>query len=181
MGNRTVLKIGHPGLRVSCEPVSFPFDQDTQTAADELLETLKWFRAQQGFGRAMAAPQVGFGKRMIAVAMPAWPSLIINPVITWKSEETFTLWDDCMSFPFMLVRVRRSESISLTFQDQNGLEHKRSKLDCAASELFQHEIDHLNGVLATDLALDHASLLSRTEFEANPSIYRAQVDYCIGD
>ncbi|TFH48520.1 MAG: peptide deformylase, partial [Lysobacterales bacterium] len=95
------------------------------------------------------------------------------------SPETFTMWDDCMSFPFVLVRVRRHRAISVRFLDDEGQMKEMEKLDQATSELLQHEIDHLNGVLAVDHALDEDALVSREVFEENPDWFAAKVDYVI--
>jgi peptide deformylase len=104
---------------------------------------------------------------------------LINPVITWKSEATFTLWDDCMCFPELLVRVRRHASISITFLDERGEPQVWDRLGQAESELLQHELDHLDGVLATDLALDTRSIIERAAYDADPAFFHQQVDYVI--
>src|SRR5262249_60649269 len=112
---------------------------------------------------------------------PAGAFVALNPEITWTSAETFSMWDDCMSFPFLMVRVRRHRSVSLRYQDAQGNEVLWPKLDRACSELVQHEIDHLDGILATDRAVDRFSLVSRAEFERTPQLFRGQVDYAIGE
>jgi peptide deformylase len=70
-----------------------------------LHATLDAFRMNKGFGRAIAAPQVGIMKRMIAMNLGADPSTLINPKITWSSGEEFEVWDDCLSIPDPIVRV----------------------------------------------------------------------------
>ena len=101
---------------------------------------------------------------------------MINPEITDRSEQTFTLWDDCMSFPDLLVKVRRHASITVSFLDSKGRPREWRDLDRATSELLQHEIDHLDGVLAVDLALDRDSLVTREVFVAMREHFEAQVD-----
>ncbi|MGZ9067397.1 MAG: peptide deformylase, partial [Burkholderiales bacterium] len=98
---------------------------------------------------------------------------------TWRSEETFTMWDDCMSFPDLLVRVARAKSLSLEYVDEQGKRKERRELDQAAAELLQHEIDHLDGVLAVDRAIDGESLVMRREYERNREYFDAKVDYAI--
>ncbi len=105
---------------------------------------------------------------------------MINPELVWRSDETFTMWDDCMCFPDLLVRVRRHRSVSLRFLDREGQAHEWSKMDVAAAELLQHEIDHLDGVLALDRAIDREAIISRKAYNAAPEHFRAQVDYVIG-
>src|SRR5439155_19654778 len=95
----------------------------------------------------------------------------------WRSDETFTMWDDCMSFPSLLVKVRRYRSISLRYQDETGAARVWETLDQAAAELLQHEIDHLDGVLFIDRAEGPDALVHREVFEAQPERFRAQVDF----
>ncbi|MDI6773354.1 MAG: peptide deformylase, partial [bacterium] len=77
-------------------------------------------------------------------------------------------------------RVRRHLSISVRYTDEQGQEREWVRLDQPTSELLQHEIDHLNGTLAIDRAIDRDSIISRAAFEAAPDLFRAQVDYSIG-
>lgn len=144
-----------------------------------LASTLETFRREHGFGRAISAPQIGIPLRFIAVNFGAGTFFIVNPVITWNSEETFTMWDDCMSFPDLLVRVRRAKSLSIEYADEHGAHHEWAEMDQAASELLQHEIDHLDGVLAIDRAIDRESLVLRSVYEAERERFEAMADYVI--
>jgi peptide deformylase len=174
-----VLLVGDPKLRIKSEEVSDVFDAAFQAECTQLKTSLDAFRAANGFGRGIAAPQIAIPKRLIALNLGQGTFVMINPVIMWRSEDTFTLWDDCMCFPDTLVKVRRHSSISVQFLDEHGQPQTWNHLAPAVSELLQHEIDHLDGVLATDLALDQQALISRAEFDAAPEKYRAQVDYVI--
>jgi peptide deformylase len=89
------------------------------------------------------------------------------------------MWDDCMSFPNLLVRLERYKSISLRFQDEKGEFQEWSNLDVATSELLQHEIDHLDGILAVDRAIDKDSVILREYFDQNREQVNRQVDYTI--
>jgi len=170
-----VLLLGDPRLRLRSQEVE-SYDEH---AFAELAATLETFRRAHGFGRAISAPQIGIPQRFIAVHLLHQPFFIVNPVITWRSEETFTMWDDCMSFPDLLVRVRRAQSISLDYVDEHGHPHQWSDLDQAAAELLQHEIDHLDGILAVDRALDRDALVLRGVYAADRERFDAQVDYTI--
>jgi len=86
-------------------------------------------------------------------------------------------WDDCMSFPFLLVKVRRHQSISIRYRDELGSVHEWTQMGRAQSELLQHEIDHLDGILAVDRAVDENSLVSRELFDTQRELFEAQVDY----
>src|SRR5687767_14514817 len=82
----------------------------------------------------------------------AEPFILINPEIVWRSDDTFPVWDDCLSVPDILVRVRRHTSISLTYRDHRFRLRQWSRLPPDLSELVQHEVDHLDGVLMTERA-----------------------------
>jgi threonine dehydratase len=91
-------------------------------------------------------------KRLVAMNLGADPFVLINPEITWRSADTFLVWDDCLSVPDVLVHLRRHCSISLTYRDHRFRLREWNRLPLDLSELVQHEADHLNGVLMTDLA-----------------------------
>ena len=174
-----VLLLGDPALRKVCRPVDAASNADFRHDRDRLHATLKAFRAEHGFGRAISAPQIGVALRFIAVNLGDRPFTMINLEITWSSAETFTMWDDCMSFPFLLVRVRRQQSISVRYLDDDGNVKVMDRLDQPTSELLQHEIDHLDGILAMDHALDADAIVSREVFEENPEWFTHRVDYVI--
>jgi peptide deformylase len=171
-----VLLLGDPRLRVRSSEV----ERGDPHALAELAATLDAFRRRYGFGRAIAAPQIGIAQRFIAVNLGRGTFFIVNPVIVARSEETFTMWDDCMSFPDLLVRVRRSRSISLEYVDEHGTRREWPDLAQAESELLQHEIDHLDGILAVDRALDRESLVIKSVYDANREYYDSLVEYTIG-
>jgi len=76
----------------------------------------------------------------------------------------FRLWDDCFSFPDLLVQVRRHESVTVAYLDADG--RRRSVTGRGGlAELLQHEIDHLDGVLAIDRAVDSRHIVLRSEFD----------------
>ncbi len=174
-----VLPLGDPRLRIVSARVLDLTDPAFASDARHLVEALDAFRARWGFGRGIAAPQIGVARRLIALNLGQGPFIVVNPEITWASAETFTMWDDCMCFPHLLVRVRRHASISLRYADAQGRVREWVHLDQPSSELLQHEIDHLNGILAIDRALDRHSIISRAAFDASPDLFRAQVDYSI--
>ena len=105
--------------------------------------------------------QIGVSKRLIF-----WdtgqPQALINPILYDLSPETFELWDDCMSFPDLLVRVSRSKRCSVKFRDLDWNETVWH-LEDALSELIQHECDHLDGILATQRAIDSRSIALRSQ------------------
>ncbi len=74
------------------------------------------------------------------------------------------------------MRANRS---SARYVDEEGGERRWQGLGQATSELLQHEIDHLDGILAIDRAIDRDSIVSRAAFDAAPELFRARVDYTI--
>lgn len=145
-----ILTLGDPALTRVARAV-VPADLRDPAIA-QLVATLLDFRARHGFGRAIAAPQVGLQLRLVAMELGEGPFLLVNPTIVWRSEQTFTLWDDCLSVPDRLVLVRRHCSVSVEFFDEAMRLQRWEQLPRALSELIQHELDHLDGVLMTERA-----------------------------
>jgi peptide deformylase len=175
-----VLQLGDPQLRQLSAPVTDFSDSAFIYNQRRLHATLTAFRQSNGFGRAISAPQIGVPQRFIALNLGDGPLLIANPEIVWSSAETFTMWDDCMSFPSLLVKVQRHQSISVHFLDERGHRREWLRMNQSTSELLQHEIDHLDGILAVDRAVDRESLVMREVFEAQRAYFARQVDYVIG-
>jgi len=178
-GREKILLLGDPGLRRMCDPVADFELREFQQNGRRLIRALDQFRAEYGFGRAISAPQIGIFQRIIAMNLGQGPFLLVNPEIAWQSEERFTMWDDCMSFPWLMVRLRRHVQIDLTFQNERGDLVEWNKLEQAISELVQHEVDHLNGILAVDHALDRDSIIARRLYEERKELFDRQVDYFI--
>jgi len=82
--------------------------------------------------------------------------VLINPALTGPSAAIFDLWDDCMSFLHLLVRVRRHRAVTVNYTDERWQPRTWAVQD-DLSELLQHECDHLDGVLCTMRALDAQS------------------------
>ena len=177
MAAMPILLLGDPRLRRVCREVSDFADPALRSACADLTDTLVDFQRRRGFGRAIAAPQIGVDLRLVAMDPAHGPPLVINPEITWRSEESMTLWDDCMSFPDLLVRLRRWRSVSLRYRDAEGAARVWNRLEPGVAELLQHEIDHLDGVLAVDRALDREAIALRAVFEAEPARFRELVDW----
>jgi peptide deformylase len=140
--------LGDPILRARCEPITKPKSTAVRVILDDMRETLRDWQSRFGSGRAIAAPQIGAPVRMVYVEMEKpWP--LINPEIVDIGTEDFTVWDDCFSFPNLLVQVSRAYRIRIRYQDVRGEWHEED-LEGDRAELLQHEIDHLDGVLAVD-------------------------------
>ena len=172
-----ILLLGDPALREIAGVVESFDGPSFVTDHQRLYATLLDFRNQNEFGRAISAPQIGLRRRIIAMCLRGERHIIVNPQITWSSSQTFTMWDDCMSYPSLLVRLERALSISIHFQDERGTHQDWKLLDIATSELLQHEIDHLDGVLAIDRAIDRESIILKETYSAMPEYFRRLVDY----
>lgn len=175
--NTRILPVGTASLRDVARPVGDVTDPAVREAACALRAALRAFRDEHGFGRAVAAPQIGVGQRMIALAMDGWPDVIVNPEIVWHSDARMTLWDDCMCFPDLFVRVERHASVSVQYTTLDGELHRRDALSPDVSELMQHEIDHLDGKLSFDRAAGPNAVVHRSVFDADRASFVAQVDY----
>lgn len=150
-----ILKLGDPRLYEVCEPV---FETDLPLVPEwtqQLHEAMEDIRRVYGFGRGIAAPQLGIMKRMFYLNLDR-PYIILNPELKNLSDEKFELWDDCMSFPNLLVNVKRHQSLSLEYRDEYW-EKQTWTVEGAISELIQHEYDHLDGILCTMRAIDEKS------------------------
>lgn len=158
---RDILLLGNPQLWQTSNVVTDIHSRATQDLIRDLSETLANFRATNGFGRAIAAPQIGQPQRIIYTNVKGGFALI-NPVIANASAEMFALWDDCFSLPNLMVRVRRHVEITVHFTNEHGVAQSLT-VQNDLSELLQHEIDHLDGILATDRALDARSFAMRSE------------------
>ncbi|MEM6377637.1 MAG: peptide deformylase [Bacteroidota bacterium] len=144
--------LGDPILYEQCSPVQASELPDLQATVDQMARLVLEFRAKYGAGRAIAAPQVGVLKRLVVLNIDE-PVAMYNPELFDGSEEKMELWDDCMSFPNLLVRLQRHRRIKLRFRDAQWQEQVWDLKD-DLSELLQHEVDHLDGILATMRAID---------------------------
>jgi peptide deformylase len=149
MAARRIRQLGDPILRVRCEPVKDPKSPAVRLLADDLRDTLRAARKKYGMGRALAAPQIGAPVRVVLVEIGKFRATMINPEITDVGSEDFDVWDDCFSFPNLLVRVTRAYRASLTYTDLKG-KPNTMELEGPMAELLQHELDHLDGILAVD-------------------------------
>ena len=152
---KMILPLGDPRLYTKAVSVKKEEVNELKTSTDDLHDIILEFRKKYNAGRAIAAPQIGLMKRIICMNIDK-PVVMYNPELSNLSEELIELWDDCMCFPNLLVRLKRHRSITLSFLDENW-EQQTWDLKDDLSELIQHEYDHLEGILATQRALDDKS------------------------
>jgi len=164
---RQVLQLGNPLLREKCKKVSDPSGEEVRELVRDLADTLAHWRATTGYGRGIAAPQIGGLQRVIFLKLPGvepWP--LINPEIIEASEQKIVVWDACLSFLSIFMQVERRSRITVRYQNLEGetLEFEAGD-DRNLAELLQHEIDHLDGILAIDRVFDVKTICTRDEFE----------------
>jgi peptide deformylase len=173
---RTVLQLGDPGLRNIANRVDDPGAPEIRALAEDLADTLAYWKKTTGYGRAIAAPQIGSSVRVIFLQLPGadpWP--FVNPEITKRSDEKIVVWDACLSFLSIFMQVERHREITVRYQDLRGDWHEvQANEERNLSELLQHEIDHLDGILAVDRITDIRTLCTREEFEKR---YRSHSPY----
>lgn len=175
---RTLLQLGDPRLRESARPVKDPAAKSIRTLVEDLADTLAHWRSTTGYGRGIAAPQLGVSERVIFLKLPEaepWP--LINPEIVERSEERIIVWDACLSFLSIFMQVERHREITVRYQNlQSETLEFHAGDDRNLSELLQHEIDHLDGILAIDRVTDIKTICTREEFEKR---YRDSSPYAV--
>src|SRR5260370_1036793 len=178
MSVRTVLQLGGPGLRKVAAKVDDPATSEIRMLVEDLADTLAFWRKTTGYGRGIAAPQIGANLRLIFLKLPGeepWP--LVNPEISSQSAEKIVVWDACLSFLSIFMQVERHREITVRYQDLRAEWHEvRASEGRNLSELLQHEIDHLDGILAVDRIADMKTMCTREEFEKR---YRSTSPYAL--
>ena len=166
-----IIQPDNPLLRRPAQRVTL-FDAELQLLIDDMVETMT---AAQGAG--LAGPQIAQSKRLIVVRLPDDEDsveeygddagklhIVANPSIVWRSEDKVSGVEGCLSLPGLLGDVERFASIEIAGQDRQG---ERIRLTASGwlARVFQHEIDHLDGVLYIDIA----TAVWRPEEEESPA------------
>ncbi len=175
---RPILQLGNPLLRQRAVTVADPTAPEVQALVQDLADTLAHWRSETGYGRGIAAPQLGELKRVIFLKLPGaepWP--LINPQIIGSSKEKIVVWDACLSFLSIFMQVERHGQVTVRYQTLQGETREfEAEDDRKFSELLQHEIDHLDGILAIDRVVDVKTICTREEFEKR---YREASPYAV--
>ena len=176
MAVRTVRQLGDPVLHEMCKEVQDASAPEVRALVEDLQDTLAHWRQATGYGRGIAAPQIGVLQRVVFLCLPGedpWP--LVNPKIIERSAERIVVWDACLSFLSIFMQVERNREITVQYQDLRG---KTKEIQAGElrdlSELLQHEIDHLDGVLCIDRVTDLKTVCTKEEFEKR---YRATSPY----
>ena len=155
MAKKKILVIPDPLLRKVSEPVN-SVNTEIKNLMNDMLETMY---AAPGIG--LAAVQIGVLKRIIVIDLSKDgekknPLFIVNPEITFKSNELISYEEGCLSIPNQFAEIKRPSSCKVNFLDYNG-KKKEIDADGLLATCIQHEVDHLNGILF----IDHLSKLKK--------------------
>jgi len=165
-----VARLGHPALRKAALPVP-PHEipaPDIQRFIDDMIETMREYN-----GAGLAATQVHALKQIAVIEVlgnPRYPDapdipliVLINPEVTFLTDEMEEGWEGCLSIPDMRGIVPRYTSLRLLAYDRTG-----ARMDLVAKDFFarviQHEADHLNGIVYLDRMKDFSSLTHLAEW-----------------
>ncbi len=167
MAMREIITLGHPTLRQKARKVT-RFGPEVQQLISDMIETM---RAAPGVG--LAAPQVDVAERIVVVELPAdeeegLPAELyafVNPEIVKASRDTEEGEEGCLSIPGYIGEVERSTEIVIRGQDALGRPQRLKARDYLA-RIFQHEIDHLEGVLFIDRVTEPSKIRRITAEEA---------------
>ena len=158
---KDILLLGNPKLYEISQPVKQSELAELKDVVSDLHDTLIDFKKRYGAGRAIAAPQIGVMKRLLYMFIDK-PVVFINPELRNMSAEMMLVWDDCMCFPDLLVKVERHKTCTIVYHDMDWHRQELFLVD-DLSELLQHEYDHLNGILAVSRAMDEHSFALRSQ------------------
>jgi peptide deformylase len=155
MAKLDIITLPDPRLKLVSEPVA-TVDDEIRRILDDMLETM-----YDAPGIGLAAIQVGIPKRIVTLDLSRegeekTPMFIVNPKITWVSEELNTYQEGCLSVPEHYDDVERPARVRVEYLDRDG-KAREVEADGLLATCLQHEIDHLDGVVF----VDHLSRLKR--------------------
>ena len=165
---RQIAQLGHPVLRTPTNPVDLPAKEALRSFAEDMMATM---RDADGVG--IAAPQVYESLSLFIVASkpnpryPDAPSMepefVANPEIVWRSDELVKGWEGCLSIPGIRGLVPRHRRIRARYRTLDGLEVER-EFEGFVARVFQHEDDHLRGVVFLDRLESNRDIICEKEF-----------------
>jgi peptide deformylase len=164
-----ICELGNPVLRNHADRVENIREEGIQTLIDNLIIT-----ASQANGVGIAAPQVGISDRLFIIASRPTlrypnahlmePTAMINPKILNHSNETIKDWEGCLSVPGIRGLVPRYQAIEIEYTNREG-ELCYQQLTDFVARIFQHELDHLNGIVFVDRVESTQDLFTESEYQ----------------
>lgn len=170
MANREIIKMGNPILRQGAIPLTKEeiLSDETQNLIAEMREVMK-----EAEGIGLAAPQIGISKHLAIIEIPSESRyeeseatqfiVFINPQIKVLDETKQGFWEGCLSVPGLRGFVERPRKIQIDYLNEKAEEVSIEASDFLAT-VFQHEIDHLNGILYVDKITDMTKLSFNEEY-----------------
>ena len=170
---KEIIQLGHPLLRQIAQPITNLADKQLQSLIDLLIATAK---SSNGVG--IAAPQIAQSQRLFIVAShpnPRYPdapimepTAMINPKIVSHGEKIVKGWEGCLSIPGIRGLVPRYEQIAVEYTDRQGNDQHR-ELTGFVARIFQHELDHLDGILFVDRLESTKDMVTEQEYQKRVS------------
>lgn len=164
-----ISQLGDPILRRQAQPIENVRDEQIQRLIDDLI-----FTAGKANGVGIAAPQVAESSRLFIVASrptirypnaPVMePTAMINPQIIAQSAEVVKDWEGCLSVPGLRGLVPRSQAIEVEYTSRDGKRCRRELTDFVA-RIFQHEFDHLDGIVFVDRVESMQDIITEEEYQ----------------
>ena len=165
-----IINLGHPTLRAKAKDISL---KDLKTKkVQEFIDNLM-YTCNEKKGVGIAATQVDSKKNIFIIASkpssrypnaPTMePTAIVNPKILTTSDELVKDWEGCLSLPGLRGLVPRYKNIKVSYVDRTGKKHVKNFSDFVA-RIFQHEHDHLQGVMFIDRVMSTQDFISETEY-----------------
>jgi peptide deformylase len=163
-----ILQLGHPALRKTAESVTDFSSEPLQQLVQRMLSLLA-----ESKGVGLAAPQLGYSTSVIVVASKPTsrypdaplmqPLVMINPSFQASSENKVKDWEGCLSIPGIRALVPRYTDIQVSYQDSHGKQNHLTLIDFVA-RIFQHEYDHLQGLVYLDRVENNRDIIAESEF-----------------
>ncbi len=158
MAIKKVILIGDPLLRKKCVKVNNFNSPEVKTIKSGLKSTLHHLQKIHKKGGGLAAPQIGYSKKIIYINAKGTSFFLINPKIIYTSKKMFNVWDFCFSGnAAFTAQIKRHWKIKVEYADEKGQKGEEDFQEYF-SELLQHEIDHLEGRLFIDLIKDPSKI-----------------------
>ncbi len=168
MKNAEIAQLGHPILKAVAQPVDDILSELCKSIIAKMLSAVK-----EAGGVGIAAPQLHIDARIFIVcskpnirypdAPLMEPQVIINPEIITYGDKIVSDWEGCLSVPSIRGLVPRSDEITVRYFNENGTEHTRIFSGFIA-RIFQHEIDHLDGITFVERVKSNSDLISESEW-----------------
>jgi len=158
MAIKKVILIGNPLLRKKCFKVNNFNSPEVKTIKSGLKSTLHHLQKIHKKGGGLAAPQIGYLKKVIYINAKGRSFFLINPKLTYASKKMFNVWDFCFSGnAAFTAQIKRHWKITVEYDGEKG-QKQEEDFEGYFSELLQHEIDHLEGRLFIDLIKDPSKI-----------------------